>query len=316
MAISSVRGSIAKTLLFVVFILFSATSSLADGIIVQNRQKAFPQSVPAGDYSGITWLGGDRYAVVSDKSANDGFFLFTIDVDSVTGEIHDVKNNGFVECRRGNTDLEGIAWLPDSLHILLCGEKDNTIRAYGIDGSPVDRVISQAKSHSSLPGNKGLESLSYNNVTKRLWTCNESPDIVIAEYDRNFNVAGEYPYVLDAPLKNGAKALVYAHGVSELCALDDGTLLVMEREFYVPKAKIGSSVNCKLFRFFPSESRKELMSQWKTRLNITCRNLANYEGMCLGPSLVNGSQVIIMISDSQSQYKNILKDWFKTVVIR
>lgn len=316
MASFSVHRCFIKALLSIAFVLFSTTSSLAADDVVPNRQKAFPHNVPAGDYSGITWLGGNKYAVVSDKSANDGFFIFSIDIDSVTGKIHDVKNNGFVECRKGNSDLEGIAWLPDHQLMMLCSEKDNAIRAYAMDGTPSGKVIVQSKNHSSLPGNKGLESLTYNDVTKRLWTCNECPDIFIAQYDKDFNVVNEYPYALDSPMKNGKKAIAYAHGVSELCALDDGSLLVMEREFYVPKAKIGSSVNCKLYRFFPSEARKELVAKWKTHLNITRRNLANYEGMCLGPSLVDGSCVIIMVADSQSQYKKVLKDWFKTLVIR
>lgn len=314
----SVRCSFPRIfrLLSLTFLTLTFLPSVAADNVVLNRQKAFPHNVPAGDYSGIAWIGGNRYAVVSDKSANDGFFIFAIDVDSLTGKILDVRNQGFVECRGGNSDLEGIAWLPDRQQILLCGEKDNTIRAYGIDGIASDLTLPHSRQHTKLPGNKGLESLSYNAVTKRLWTCNESPEIFIAEYDENFNVVGEYPYALDAPLKNSAKAFVYAHGVSELCALDDGTLLVMEREFYVPKIKIGSSVNSKLYRYHPSESRKVLMSQWKTRLNLTRRNLANYEGMCLGPSLADGSRLIIMVSDSQSQYKNVLKDWFKSVVIR
>ena len=29
-----------------------------------NRQRHFPKTIPAGNYSGITWMGGDRYAVV------------------------------------------------------------------------------------------------------------------------------------------------------------------------------------------------------------------------------------------------------------
>lgn len=32
--------------------------------------------VPAGNYSGITPVGGNEYAVVSDKSATDGFLYF------------------------------------------------------------------------------------------------------------------------------------------------------------------------------------------------------------------------------------------------
>ena len=49
--------------------------------VKQLRQRSFQKSVPAGNYSGITWLGDDRYAVVSDKSSTDGFFVFRIDID-------------------------------------------------------------------------------------------------------------------------------------------------------------------------------------------------------------------------------------------
>ena len=51
------------------------------------KQRSFHTTIPAGNYSGITWLGGNRYAVVNDKAAESGFHLFTIDIDSVTGDI-------------------------------------------------------------------------------------------------------------------------------------------------------------------------------------------------------------------------------------
>jgi hypothetical protein len=37
--------------------------------------------------------------------------------------------------------------------------------------------------------------------------------------------------------------------------------------------------------------------------------------MCLGPQLADGSQVLILLSDSQGQYAGVLKDWFKTIVL-
>ena len=40
--------------------------------VVQNKQRHFKKAVPAGNYSGVTWLGGDRYAVCNDKSVGDG----------------------------------------------------------------------------------------------------------------------------------------------------------------------------------------------------------------------------------------------------
>lgn len=300
----------------VLSVLLSANIAFATDKVVVCKQHSFPTTVPAGDYSGIAWLGGDKYAVVSDKSADEGFYLFTISVDSITGEITNAVAGEFVKCGTGNRDLEGIAWMPDKNMMLMTGEKDNRIKAYTISGKPLAVDIPRHQAHIKLPSNSGLESLSYNVQTKRLWTCNETSDITIVAYDDRFNIVGSYPYIMDSPLKDGSKAAFYAHGVSELCALDDGNLLVLEREFYVPQAKIGSSVVCKLYEFYPQTLTKHLLSQWKSRLNLTSRSIANYEGMCLGPRLKDGSRVVVMVADSQSQYKKVLKDWFKTICIR
>lgn len=297
-------------------VIASSSSDLpSDDNVTTNRQHSFAKTVPAGDYSGIAWLGGDKYAVVSDKSANEGFYIFTIDIDSVTGNICNVVCEEFVECGKGNRDLEGIAWMPERGWILMCGERDNIIRAYSREGKSLGVDIPKHIAHTNLPGNSGLESLSYNAATKRLWTCNEAAPITLVAYDDAFNIRESYSYAMDAPKKDGTKAAAYAHGVSEVCAMDDGSLLVLEREFYVPKAKIGSSVVCKLYRYNPSKQQKSLVEEWKTRLNLIARSLANYEGMGLGPRLADGRRVVVMIADSQSQYKGILKDWLRTICI-
>ena len=84
--------------------------SMAQSVVV-HEQVNFPEQIPAGGYSGITWLGEDRYAVVTDNAAHDGFFVFRIQIDSL-GCIIDVSNEGF----RGNDDKghdnEGVAWCP------------------------------------------------------------------------------------------------------------------------------------------------------------------------------------------------------------
>ena len=91
---------------------------------------------------------------------------------------------------------------------------------------------------------------------------------------------------------------------------------MLEREFFVPKRKIGASVNCKLFGFSPSDGGKQLLGQWKSRLNLLKRNIANYEGMCFGPRIADGRRVVVMVADSQGQYKGLMKDWFRTAVIQ
>ncbi len=140
-----------------------------------------------------------------------------------------------------------------------------------------------------------------------------------------------YAYQMDQPSTH-KKADIYVMGVSELCALPDGQLLVLEREAFIPKIKIGASCKCKLYQINPLNSeefaikekfsadtpflKKRLLAEWKTGLSLSKRSFANYEGMCLGPKLEDGSQVIILLSDSQDQYAGVLKDWFKTIVIR
>lgn len=140
-----------------------------------------------------------------------------------------------------------------------------------------------------------------------------------------------YAYQMDQPSTH-KKADIYVMGVSELCALPDGQLLVLEREAFIPKVKIGAFCKCKLYLINPLNSeefsmkenfssdtpflKKRLLTEWKTSLSLSKRSFANYEGMCLGPKLEDGSQVVILLSDSQDQYAGVLKDWFKTIVIR
>ena len=281
--------------------------------VIENRQYAFPHTIPAGNYSGITWLGGDLYAVVSDKSEEDGFFVFEIKLDMQTGEIRSVRNMGFRSSGYANRDDEGIAYNNNTNTIWISGEADNLIREYNPDGSRTGRTVPQTDIYKRLPGNLGLEALSYNAHNKELWTCNESDTVYIQSYNELLQPVHTCRYHMDAPEANKAKALFYAHGIGTLCALDDGTVLLLEREFFVPHKKIGSFVNCKLFHYIPGKHEKNLLARWKTKLNLTSRNLANYEGMCLGPTLNDGSRVILLVADSQNQYAGVLKDWIKSL---
>lgn len=273
-------------------------------------------TIPAGNYSGISWLGGNRYAVVSDKEDTDGFFVWSIGIDSVTGEIQSARNEGFFSSTQPNRDAEGIAYNPRTNTIFISGEADNYIKEYDMTGRLMGRQIPPTPLYNHLPANLGLEALSYNDSTQTLWTCNESGNVIVQSYDADLQPLLHYPYTLDAPLADQTKAAFYAHGIGTICALDDGTLLVLEREFYVPKKKLGSFVNCKLFHFKPGETKKELLASWRTSLTLFKQDIANYEGMCLGPRLKDGSRVLILVADSQDQYHGVLKDWIKTIRIK
>lgn len=317
--------------LFSLLLLALALHSFGQVTVEENKQKSFPNAIPPGNYSGVTWLGGDRYAVVSDKSEYDGFFFFEIKTDSVSGEVLSARNLGFRSSGQPNRDGEGIAYNRRTNTIFISGEADNYIKEYDIDGRLTGRGIPPTNLYRQLPGNLGLEALSYNDSTRTLWTCNESDTIYIQSYNDSLQPIHTYKYILDAPIADRGKAQFYAHGVGTICALDDGSLLLLEREFYVPYKKIGSFVNCKLYHFFPinptsetggktsnvakgqSQVTKRLLASWRTSLNLTSRSIANYEGMCVGPTLKDGSRVIILVADSQNQYRGVLKDWIKSL---
>ena len=71
----------------------------------------------------------------------------------------------------------------------------------------------------------------------------------------------------------------------------------------------------KIFRITPGKPEKTFVTGWRTVLGASDSGLANYEGMCLGPTLPHGRQVIILCADSQNRHMGVLRDWFRTVIL-
>jgi hypothetical protein len=292
-------------------------------------------------------LGGDHYAVVSDKASDSGFFIFRIQIDTVSGDIKDIVNEGFRSSGEVNKDEEGIAFFPKDSTLWISREADNTVLEYGLNGKQTGRGLSIPSVFSTATPAYSFEALTYNAHTHRFWTTSEStlrPDgkqadaknqvknrLRFQSFDDSFVAKEQYAYLMDAP-DNPPSAANYAMGVPAMAALDNGCLLVLEREFLVTPSKFGSYVVNKIYCVNPIQSvtisqdkvldtsspymKKVLIATWKTSLSLFHQNLANYEGMCLGPHLMDGSQVIVLCADSQDQYGGVLRDWFRTVVIR
>ena len=119
-------------------------------LVRENDQKAFPTYVPAANYSGITYLGDNHYAVVDDKSTDDGFEMFAIVVDSLSGDIVSVEYEGHVAGSGANRDQEGIAYMRGRNTLLVSGEADNMIIEYDLDGRQTGRAVSLSKSAPNL----------------------------------------------------------------------------------------------------------------------------------------------------------------------
>ena len=215
-----------------------------------------------------------------------------------------------------NYNFESLAF--DSVRQYLWTIPESTLRKDGQPATPQNGLANRLRlmrlDWGKIKENRNKEEYS-EQVSSKKDSCYMTP----------------YAYQMDQPSTH-KKADIYVMGVSELCALPDGQLLVLEREAFIPKIKIGAFCKCKLYLVNPLNSenfsmkenissdtpflKKKLLTEWKTSLSLSKRSFANYEGMCLGPKLEDGSQVVILLSDSQDQYAGVLKDWFKTIVIR
>ena len=300
------------------------------------KQKAFPKTVSAGNYSGITWLGASRYAIANDKSPTAGFYLMTIETDSITGELLTVREDTFLTSGLPNRDEEGICYVPESQTVFVSGEADQEIIEYNLQGQLTGRKLNTPEVFKTAYKNGGFEALTYQPKTHRFWTTSEftlkadgeKPTIErkiknrlrLQSFGDDLQPKEQYWYESDSTIikKQKGRSIV---GVSGLAALDDGRIVVLEREMYFPKKQIGSFALVKLYVVNPSLHKpgeilsKTLLTEFRTKVNFTRRSFANYEGICIGPKLADGRQLLILVCDSQNQYRGVLKDWFKTVIL-
>lgn len=302
--------------------------------------------IPAANYSGITPLGDGLYAVVTDKADADGFYVWRIEQDTVTGKILKVVDEGFransVDATSGR-DCEGIVFFPsDSGSVFISGEGDQRILEYTLAGQRTGRELSVPEHFKHAASNYGFEALAYGGKGRRcrFWTTTESTlpaDAALADslcggsgnllriqsFGRNLQQKREYFYRMDASGVS-ERGSIYAFGVPSLCVLPDRTLLVLEREANVPSVYVGANVVNKIYSVRPKRSNagevleKTLVASWTTWLTVTKMDWANYEGMCLGAVLEDGRQTLLLVNDSQNGYGKgpiRLKDYIKVIVL-
>lgn len=302
-----------------------------------NKQHKFPKTVPAGNYSGITWLGGDRYAVANDKSPTAGFHVMTILTDTKTGDIKDVKNEGFMTMSdKPNRDEEGICFVAPTNTVFVSSESDGQIIEYTLVGQQTGRKLNIPSEFTTTRSNCGFEALTYNASTHRFWTTTENtlkqdgakPNIKkkianllrLQSFGEDLQPKEQYWYLSDSSAVESLEGKSIL-GVSGLTALDNGQIIVLEREIRETPKYIGSFVHVKLYLVNPSLQnpgdllQKKLITEFRTHINLKNQNFANYEGICMGPKTEDGRQILLMVADSQNQYKGWLRDWFKTIVI-
>ena len=314
-----------------------------------------------GNYSGITHIAADTYAVVNDKDTTDGFLLLELSLDPQTGKVRQAAMKeplGMAQRRnRGegtSRDCEGIAYCPDTQTLFVSGEADQRVVEYTLEGVPTGRElrVPLLLQQESIRSNQGFEALCYESSSHLLWTVTESTlpqdgtsaslqhkdvrnRLRLTSFALDMQRQAQYAYQMDLPTVPSNKG-GYALGVPSLCFLPDGRLLVMEREAYVSPGKLRSFCRIKLYAVQPDKRYrvqdaeplsslpdacflpKTLLADFTTRLRPGRMNFANYEGMCLGPTLEDGRQTLILLADSQGGMGNRLyhlKDYVRVIVL-
>lgn len=320
--------------------------------------------VRPGNFSGITPIGDNRYAVVDDKEDIDGFQILTIDMNLDNGKLRHVsysEPSGFAQ-RKAETadakqyyrDCEGCAYCSQRNSVFVSGEEHQDILEYDMNGLPTGAAlrVPEYMKRDAIAENYGFEALTYNSTTQTFWTTTESTllgdglrsslehrvanRLRLQSFGLDLNPGIMFPYMMDAPTTKKKKG-EHIHGVPSMLALDDGRIIVMEREAMIPRLYFGSFCKVKLYVVNPQQEAskaisastslsdlpseafltKELLCSFATHVS-TIWNFANYEGMCLGPKLNDGRQTLILISDSQGGHGNAiyhLKDYLRVVIL-
>lgn len=282
-----------------------------------------PVPGPLRDYSGITWMGGNTFLIIDDKS--DGFFYLQIRTDRESNIVSAELGPFIATPAFSNSDIEGIAYNPTDKTVFLSEEKLQRIEGFSLSGKYKKRIDVPQIFMAANGSNRGFESLTYCRVGGKYWTTTEDglPQdgglpgygkdsfVRLQEFNSDLSVGRQYAYRIDPPKGSGGDALVY--GVSDMACLPDGSLLVMERE--ANSDWFFSYMDTRIYRVIPAggfdvssfsklseaySAHREIVLE-KTLLWSHSTNFldpTNYEGICLGRRMSNGDYQVFIISDA------------------
>lgn len=284
---------------------------------------------------GISYSGrGGLFYVVKDHAGRTGWQGFSsiypvdLDIDIKTGAVVSQKiSEPFTPGK--NRDSEDIAVDFDSGTFWLADEfVTPSITEFDMTGKPSGRIAPipeiQKKYHRD---NQSIESLTIAPCSTVMWTANEQALTCDGEAAfGNSNVATMVrliKFIRKSPGHNWAYAGSWAYqcdpcadpvfsqsGLSGMCALPDGSLLMLEREI-----SISTCGRCRIYRLTSEAicAATELTSI-TSLTNATFRSVSKglplidfrgerldvmkvYEGITLGPKLADGKQAVYLIAD-------------------
>ena len=291
-----------------------------------------PSSAVASEISGIAWAGGTLYYAVDD--ADKKLYSLTLDINGA-GELASTNITiGTGVAVQGASDMEGCAWDPASRMLWVSDETGPTIRKVNPETGDAFGSVAVPAVQRQYYGNFSFEALTISGDGLTMWTANEEAlkcdgekssktegsVVRLTRFYRKtasdeWAPAGQWAYMTQ-PV--GSDPWVYNNdtktrsGVAGMVALPDGRLLVLERNLwgdnlwdasfysriYLVDGTTESGDKATDVSGIPSLKNAEYKRVKKTVLFDKEVGWVNYEGICLGPRLNDGSLVLVLVSDA------------------
>lgn len=301
---------------------------------------ADPGATGPSELSGLTYdPASGRYWAVSDGDSR--LFRLAVAIDPGTGAITSAQVDATLALRGpggaalpAGADLEGVALAPSRASVFVSDESGPRVREHRLsDGWEVAQLSSASSPALSVFGNVrpnlGWESLSVQAGDTVLWTANEEALSVDGPTSQtsggagttvrlqrigvgpgsSFTATGQWAYLVDGDPVAGWLGVVNA-GVSDVVALPDGRLLVLERAAGIVANPLGLDFRSRLYLVdlagatdvtpLGSLAAGGYTAVGKTLLWERVFPDDNIEAIALGPALPGGGIGLLLASDDGS----------------
>lgn len=288
---------------------------------------ARPRIPGSTSMGGIAWVSNDVYLAVTDW--NPVVWELELPVDLRSGRLSGCNLARLCEPQDA-VDVEAIVRDPVDGSVWITDERSCRITRHDpVTGRRTGQVVLPPLM-DGIHEDLGLESLTMGEDGLVMWTCTEEAlkadgprstkahgsDVRLTKLCRKgegdqWKVAGQWVYLTDS-IAGGPWSIrgrdMSRSGVAELCLLEDGTLLVLEREF---SKVIIPRLRCRIYEVdFTSatdvanvEDIRQVngLKRVGKRLLFETKGLSMYEGMCVGPKLADGSRLMVLVSDGDKR---------------
>lgn len=290
--------------------------------------------IPESDsLGGVAWVSNNVYWAVTDEKWHPVVWELEFPMDAITGKLNACHMKILCRPQKAN-DIEGLALDPFDGSIWLVDEREGCIGQYDPKtGMRLEGVVELPAVMRGFQRDFGMESLTIGKDGLSMWTCSEESlradgprstrkqgsDVRLTRLAREkekktarWKATGQWVYRTDpiagGPWYNADNEECSRSGVSELCLLEDGTLLVLEREFSVV---VVPRFRCRIYEVDLSKATDVLnrssvkdvqgLVRVEKRLVFETTGFAMYEGMCTGPKLADGSRLLVLVADGDKR---------------